>query len=138
MYIFKDINKKYPHHILSHSLLSSGMLLAIGIAGIVLAYEPTVVFLALLCTLVGGLVARVFLVHLDYTGGIRWKHLLTTVASIAVSAILLAWTYKSVGQMVEPQFRRLVLPFLLTNLLLMHLPFLIVHGVKCIKQQPLS
>jgi hypothetical protein len=138
MYLFQDINKRYWHHFLGHRLLASGMILAIGVIGVALNYDPRIVFLALFLTLIGTLIGRVFLVQVDYTGGIKRKHAFITIVSIGLSAILIAWTYRTATQMAEPLFKRLVLPFLLANLSLTHLPFLIVHGVKRIQRRPLS
>jgi len=135
VYVFQDINGRYRHHFLSHSLISSGMLFSVGIIGIILKYEPRLIFFALLCTLTGALIARVFLLHIDYAGGVKRKHVIVGLAAIFVSGLLLAWTYKTSGTMVTPQFKGLVLPFLLASLLLTHLPFLVVHRMKRLNGQ---
>lgn len=137
MFVFEDLIKRYPLHVRNHYLLSGGFLLAVGIVGITFRQEPIIIYLALLGSLMSGLIARSFLLQIDYTGGVRPKHFVVGLLAVLVSAILLAWTYKSAVALAEPQFKRIVLPFILANLCLTYLPFLIVHGVKRSLNQPL-
>lgn len=137
MYIFEDLNRRYPRHIRDHVLFSGGFLLLVGIFGFMLGPKPIVIYLALLYSLAGALIARVFLVQADYTGGVNRRHVAASLLCIIVSAVLLSWTYDNVVSMAEARFGRIVLPFLLANFCLMYLPFLIMHGVKRIRRQRL-
>ena len=138
MYIFEDLNSRYPLHVRNQLILPGGLIFVVGIFGIVSDQKPMVVFLALLGCLVSGLITRVLFVQIDYTGGVRRKHVLTSFVALIACSILLYWTYEGVVLMTAPQFKRIVPPFLLMNFCLMYIPFLIVHGLKRINNQQLS
>ena len=57
MYAFKDFNRQYALHIRNHNLLSGGFLIAIGVIGATLNMRPMVVFIALLGSLLAGMLA---------------------------------------------------------------------------------
>ncbi|WP_262029330.1 hypothetical protein [Microvirga sp. Mcv34] len=130
MYAFKDFNRQYALHIRNHNLLSGGFLITIGVIGATLNMRPMVIFIALLGSLLAGMLARVLLVYGDYTGGLQFRHVWLILLGAILSFLLLLFAYWALTQKEVPDHKRGILAFFMANFLLMHLPFLIVHCTK--------
>jgi FtsH-binding integral membrane protein len=130
MSFFDDLNQRYPLHVRDHNLFTGGFLLALGFIGFTINQRPVVIFLALLITLISGLAARILLIHFNYTGGVRSKHVITSIVGVVVSAILILFSHWNIEHSTSPDFKKIVLPFFMANFLLTYVPFIIIDVAK--------